>query len=239
MILKKKKIAVLITGQVRYPDVALPNIQNSLAKLNADYFLSTWRLSGESDKKKNKTERTLDIEDSIGKHFRCKDKFIDDFMPEYTDKIYGVKRIERIKKIEPIHSKYNLPSFYLMHKGFNLVQNYMLKNKEKYTHIVKIRPDLLFSKSLSTACFSSTRIVGEKDMVNPKIQFSDKFFICPIHCAPAVFNIFSQIENIWQSGQNNVGERLFKYYLDFLGIKQSYYKFRISLANRSDEDILV
>lgn len=230
------KIAIAICGQVRPYPAPLKKLEKISQSIFADIFISTWNTSGESHKKNDDFRDKTNEKDALRffNGIRKNDKFSGQFKDSYIDEIDKVIRPHYVAAKEPIHSKYNIPSNYLMYKALGLIKQQELKSKKRYKIIIKTRPDLLLNVTslayfVASLMLSGKRILSENEMLDNRIQFSDKFAIGFRKEMEIYMKIFKQMDRYWGDEKvfrENpvVGERLFKKYVSDEKLKHGYFR---------------
>ena len=131
--MKSYNIAVCFSGQIRTGIYAAPNIKRFIGNLwdNCDFFIHTWDRSNEKPTPKQVSD---------GNEFG--DEQTIDF--ETFNKIYNFKKIDITPRI-PLGDRGQWLSWLL---SIHLKQKYEIENSKKYDYVVKLRPDIIYHKSL-------------------------------------------------------------------------------------------
>ncbi|OFL18278.1 hypothetical protein HMPREF2785_01020 [Corynebacterium sp. HMSC067D03] len=175
------RTAIVVAGQMRNPERALPELQRHLQVNDADYFVSSWSTLGRTSLNRSRLSRVLDSEaiplgESLtdrelalvdkelssqrGASLETLNEILLNSIPSlHTDRIHLVDESE--------------PVFKLMDNGMkmhyhNLVwpsilgERYLSRN---YDYVVKVRPDLIFKEG-TVLTSEDLRSLGPSDIGN-------------------------------------------------------------------------
>lgn len=144
------KTALILTGHLRCFEQVYPNTFNMIIdRYNPDIFISTWNTEGywtspdidKNNKGYNENSPKLDTK-KVKELYKPKDIIVEKQI-DFT--IQSEKYIQFCQEIRP---KNILSQFYKMYQGIQMMEKYSVINDIKYDLVIRMRPDLIFHRSL-------------------------------------------------------------------------------------------
>lgn len=146
------KIAICFSGQIRTGVEAAKNVKNYIGELynNVDFYMHTWDISRE---KQWNPESDMSVKYNTVTFPKIKDSrpLADELNKAYDSKFKKI-RIDNFGNWEnSIGSNYMgySPLWYSWQQSILLKQEYEIENNFCYDVVIKMRPDIIFPKSLS------------------------------------------------------------------------------------------
>ena len=181
--IKDPSVAVMISGQLRFPGECLPGLRQAFKSIpNAVFFLSTWDAVGTprldrylSDELKNWLaangypsdyrlyERLPQLRDQLEKKEIADERFVKK-LANFIHTIDVQQQPETLSKERRIgdvvfpdrmknYSIGSLPMFYKINRCMEMVRSHEEKSGEKFDVLVRVRPDMLFDESIPKSVF--------------------------------------------------------------------------------------
>ena len=176
-----KKIAVCFWGLTRSLKYTLPSIQSVLASLGTPtIFLHTYRVKGlYTNERAHEKDIELDPDE-------WKDLNPDVHEIEDQEEVKTSLNVEAYRTSgDPWHNDYaTLDNFILAMHSLNRVTQLMLQSKQHFTHVIFMRPDVVFKTPLKESYLS---LAKRNTCVVPGFHswggVNDRFAICPLPVA--------------------------------------------------------
>lgn len=254
-------VAFLITGQIRFNHNFKENINQFLSELidvNVDFFCTTWYEENIDLKRLNEDFdfKVLDVE-TYNPYTSC---FIKNY-DEFQDFCLNYKNDDPVYK-RHAHTSWlnkawqNTPCvFYKIYRGYNIIEQYSLKNNKKYDLVIRLRSDcflrdicsehtLIHAIHSNKLCIYShnfqkfLHLHGENDVNVNYHKFIDGWidetmFYCNMNTFKKFSNIYFDFFNIAKTENTWVIHLIMKHFLkkEMIDIKNPNFKIALSRAN--------
>lgn len=153
--IKKKKVALCLSGHLRYPERWLPYLKrNIIDPLNADVFIHTWDSNGKQriingapapdETTRLNVPKVMDFFDPKKIAIENNEAFIDSWLKSWKDEIYI---LDLAAKAEFITSQ-----LYSIYKSNQVRLEYCHENKVEYDIVIRMRADYRILYPLDDLC---------------------------------------------------------------------------------------
>lgn len=213
----KKKIAVLISGQMR-SHLNCSNFIDQFFRKNfdTDVYISTWDVFGISIRfyKYKNLNSAKDTSSKIVSKEYLKDIFktnyikIEKFVPKISNSFKGVKCPYLLRSNEPVASKSAIPMFYKIYDCYN-----MKKNNVNYDLVVRLRPDLYFKDNHAELLnffrnSENDKLYFSSFGINKNFQLSDRFAFGSNIVMRSYCNVWNYLNDYWKNIDYSVWEKI-------------------------------
>lgn len=251
---RDRKVAVCIVGLWRdHFEKVFPVLKNTILSddfaWDADIFVETWKYRGVSRKQRLAGHHSLDTvdEEMVKKYPKMVYYSIETSPKGISHGIKGVHIPQFFINEAPKDWTGTIPSFYKRYKCHLARLKHEKTHNFTYAAVLVMRPDSKFFQRTNWDCQTKlinnimnmkniSEVYSSKNNINPRTQFSDKYFMGSSYGMGILMNGFKELNTLFTNKLKElnhthppyhakdiiVGERLMKYFVDHTKLKYNY-----------------